>query len=236
MRKLLVVSFAFFCLSAFADSPSDFTRAKKIALGLFEGHQTTLYCHCQYSANKDVDLHSCHMDSANGRSRANRMEWEHMVPASHLGRGHACWTENLCTSSKGHKYHGRSCCERIDKAFRHKESELFNLWLADGVINQMRQDYDFANLSFEKNSYGCQFGVDNQHHLVEPDDSSKGVVARASLFMAEHHGISWSDEQIALFNNWNAQFPPSQWERQWEQAVAKIEGYHNHFITDAPLY
>lgn len=236
MNRLITLFFCFsltFIQPSYAQSPKDFPKAKQIALELFSKHPSTLYCHCQFNQSKDVDLASCHMQSAHSSKRAYEMEWEHMVPASHLGRGHACWTQDLCTNSHGHGYHGRKCCEHIDSAFKHKEAELFNLWPADGVINQLRQDYDYANLPHNDNTYGCDFSIDNHQHLVEPFGSAKGTVARASLFMEEHYDIELSHEQHEQFLEWSHLYPPSQWEKDWDQAVFKVEGYHNRFITEA---
>lgn len=230
---LLVCTFSLSVSSVYAESPNDFPKAKQIALELFNAHSKTLYCRCDFTHSKDIDLSSCHMESANQNKRAKGMEWEHMMPASHLGRGHACWTQNLCTNSHGHPYHGRSCCEHIDKVFKHKEAELFNLWPADGAINQVREDYDYANLPLNTMTYGCQFSVDKHRHLVEPSAAAKGIVARASLFMEEHYDIAVTAKQHELFLQWSHLYPPSQWEKEWDEAVYRIEGYHNHFITDA---
>ncbi len=216
----------------YAESPADFDKAKKTGIKIFITHRNTLYCHCNFDTEKHITLSSCHMQSAKNHTRAFKMEWEHMVPASHLGKGHACWTENLCTDSHGKKYHGRACCSHIDSVFKHKEAELFNLWPADGYINQLRADYDYADLPSGDTSSGCNFSVNNKQHLVEPYGDAKGIVARASLFMAEHYHIQWTSEQIERFQNWNHLYPPSKWEREWEESIYKLEGYHNRYIHD----
>lgn len=232
--KRVPVCFAllFIIFQSFATPPASFTKAKQIALSLFSDHTETLYCGCHWNSTKDINLHSCHMEDASSHSRSHTLEWEHMVPASHLGEGRACWTEDLCKNSKGHAYHGRSCCRIIDKVFRQREAELYNLWPSDGLINQLRQNYPYAALPFANNTYGCRFIIDGNAHLVEPDDKAKGIVARASLFMAAHHNIHFEEEDLALFEKWNTLYPPSDWEKKWARLVQKTEGYENPYITE----
>jgi deoxyribonuclease-1 len=229
----LPVFFAFISLSfaVFSTPPSDFTHAKKIASGLFQTHHETLYCDCHWSNTKDVDLESCHMASANSHSRAHEIEWEHMVPASHLGHDRACWKEDLCTTKAGKPFHGRTCCRQVDKEFRTREAELYNLWPSDGLINQLRQNYEYTALPFSNPTYGCRFIIDKTRHLVEPDDKVKGIVARASLFMAHQYNIQFDREQLALFERWDMLYPPTEWEKTWAQSVKQYEGYDNPFIT-----
>lgn len=230
-RIRLVLLFCLVCTISHAAPPSSFSKAKKIALLLFNNHQTTLYCGCHWAKDKKVDLNTCHMDQASSHSRAHEIEWEHMVPASHLGENRACWTQDLCKTRKGKPYHGRTCCRIVDKTFRTREAELYNLWPSDGLINQLRQNYAYAALPYTHDTYGCRFIIDGTAHLVEPNDSAKGVVARASLFMAEHYGIRFDEDQKALFEHWNTLYPPDDWEKEWSRLVKNKEGYENTYIT-----
>lgn len=47
-------------------------------------------------------------------------------------------------------YKGRKCCEKIDATFQRAEAELYNLWPAEGLVNQAR-----ANL-FMADTYGIE--------------------------------------------------------------------------------
>jgi deoxyribonuclease-1 len=229
MRFLMVLLLTF-VTSSFATSPNTFAQAKKIVGQLFVNHQQTLYCQCQYD-KKQVDLASCGMQSADAIKRAHRTEIEHIMAAEHFGHYFQCWREPLC-EHHGKPYKGRACCEKIDASFRHMESELYNLWPAVGLINQARSNYRFSSLQQKGQIYGCQFTIDKTLHRVEPSDAAKGIIARANLFMSEHYGIALSPAQHRLFDAWNKQFPPSQWEITWASHIASIEGYENNFIKN----
>ena len=48
--------------------------------------------------------------------------------------------------------------------------------------------------------------------------------------MAEKYNIELSVSQKKLFEVWNKQSPPTDWEKEWAAQVAKIEGYSNPYI------
>lgn len=208
-------------------SPQNFYEAKKVAKKIFQNHRETLYCHCSYNHNNQINLNSCHMESAKYIARAHRMEWEHMMPVAYFGHSFACWTQSLCYRH-GYAYHGRKCCEKIDKKFKKIEAELYNLWPAVGLINALRSNRPFSVLNKHQLTYGCSITI--QKHSVEPADYAKGTIARAYLFMSYKYTIKLSESQRKLFESWDQQFPPSQWEKAWAKKIAYIEGYSNPWI------
>jgi len=214
-----------------AEPPASFPQAKKLALNIFKQYPVTLYCQCRFDTKKKVDLSSCNMSQAEPIKRAHRIEWEHMMPAENFGRHFPCWREKLCTDKRGRAYRGRKCCEKISPEFRKAEAELFNLWPAVGVINQMRSNYRYSPLEGSHNTYGCNFISDKKLRKAEPADISKGVVARANLFMSDKYQINLSKSQRKIYEAWHQQFPPNAWEQAWAMAVAAIEGYENPYIT-----
>lgn len=79
-RILLIFLFFFHFSAVFANPPANFAQAKKKAEILFQSHRSTLYCHCDYTAKKEIDLLSCQMQEAAARGRrASRVEYEHML-------------------------------------------------------------------------------------------------------------------------------------------------------------
>lgn len=172
------------------------------------------------------------MEAAASKKRALRVEWEHMMPAEHFGKQFQCWQEKIC-SSKGTPYKGRRCCEKVDRAFQQAEGELYNLWPAEGLINQARSNYRYAELESKSDYFGCSFKVDKELRKAEPDDEVKGIVARANLFMADRYHILLSASQRKLFMAWNNRFPPDYWEMEWAAKVAEMEGYSNPYIIQA---
>ena len=106
-----------------------------------------------------------------------------------------------------------------------------------GVINQARSNYRYGlipdGLKIKNSSYQCPVAINKGLRVIEPNDDAKGIVARASLFMAQHYNIHLSKAQRKLFENWNQGFLPSQWEINWARKVSEIEGYQNPYIQKA---
>lgn len=229
IKFVIIIIFSIFQISFAVQAPRNFQEAKKVARILFAANPVTLYCRCKYDASFKVDLDSCGMLSATHIKRARVVEWEHMMPAENIGQQLQCWREKICVS-KGKSYKGRKCCEKIDTRFQKAEAELYNLWPAVGLVNQVRSNYRYSPLPNEDDFFGCNFKVDKTLRKVEPADDAKGIVARANLFMSRQYDIQLSDAQRKLFETWNKEFPPSLWEKQWASEVAQIEGYPNPFI------
>ena len=219
-------------LTTFGEAPHTFTTAKRTAGFIFSEYRTTLYCGCKYDVKKRIDLSSCGMQAARAIKRAHRVEWEHMMPAENFGRQLPCWREKICQRKNGTRYRGRLCCERIDHSFKQMESELYNLWPADGEVNRARSNYRFNEINPNTDFYGCSITIDKKLRHVEPSDQAKGIVARANLFMADHYHINLSKSQRKLFNRWNHEQPPTRVEVEWASKVASIEGYTNPYITE----
>lgn len=232
--RCIAVCCAVFMLSdlSFAVRPLNFTQAKDMAGRLFSSNRVTLYCHCRFNLDKEVNLDSCNMQTAKPLQRANRIEWEHMMPAEHFGRKFACWNQSICVNSQnGKSFKGRKCCEKIDEEYRKTEGELFNLWPAVGAVNQLRSNYEFGIVDNKRGYYGCEFDVDPDTKIAEPPDRAKGIVARANLFMADKYHVTLSASERKLFLQWNKQFPPDKWELAWANNVASQVGYENPYIT-----
>lgn len=213
---------------------SSFSLAKKIASHLFQNHRVTLYCRCQYTKSNVVDLSSCNMQLAESIKRAHRVEWEHMMPAENFGKQLRCWTEEICIqNNKRNK--GRQCCEKVDSTFNAMEGELYNLWPSVGLVNQARSNYRYGILEEESTFYGCNFKVNSKLRKAEPSSKAKGIVARANLFMAKKYNLNLSASQKGLFEAWNIQYPPSNFEKQWASNVAEIQGYKNPYIISEKI-
>jgi len=228
--KIVPIVFSLLLSTAQAEPPKNFSKAKRVASKLFASNPYTLYCHCPYDKYKKIDLKSCGMSEAKRNRRANRLEWEHIMPVSSYVKHYQCGREKLCKKKNGKSYGGRKCCEKIDKSFQMAESELYNLWPAVGLVNGSRRDYKYSMLGTNKPFYGCNFKLDKTSRKVEPDNTAKGIVARASLFMSQKYNIKLSKSQRNMFEVWDKQNLPSKYELEWAKKVAAIEGYQNPFI------
>ena len=119
-----------FCIissAAFAAAPERFDEAKIVAREKIYYDQNrnpqgegTLYCGCQWEwtgkSGGRIDLNSCGYRVRSQVTRAERIEWEHIVPAWVFGHQRQCWQNG-----------GRKNCVGEDPVFRVMEADLHNL-------------------------------------------------------------------------------------------------------------
>lgn len=91
------------------------------------------------------------------------------------------------------------------------------------------------------NNAGARMGAG----LFEPPDSAKGRVARSMLYFMARYGDQgvlpgnvvnhfWN-ARIQTLMRWNREFPPTEFERQRNSIVEKIQGNRNPFVDDPTL-
>ena len=64
---------------------TSFSKSKKLLLKVYKDNPVTLYCACSFKGKKP-NLFSCGYIPKKDKKRANRIEWEHVVPAHAIGR------------------------------------------------------------------------------------------------------------------------------------------------------
>ncbi len=216
------------------DSPiHNFTEAKKAARIIFRDQRHTFYCGCSFDKHQHIDLGSCGYQIQGDIRRAGRVEWEHIVPVSHLASHLPCWQKPLCCKKNGKCYKGRECCRQIDPEFSKMEGDLHNLVPEIGELNALRSNYRFGMLpSTKAGQFGeCKIKIDPDERRVEPRPEIRGQIARTYFYMAERYHMTLSDSQIQLFNAWNKQYPPEEWEIEWDRRIQAIQGNSNHYIS-----
>ncbi|MDP5253925.1 MULTISPECIES: endonuclease [unclassified Vibrio] len=215
---------------ALAEHPASFATAKRLlATKIYPQHTTSFYCGCpiQWQGRKGIpDLAACGYQVRKQPKRANRIEWEHVVPAWQFGHQLQCW-------QKG----GRKYCARYDQDFKKMESDMHNLTPAIGEVNGDRSNYNFSQWNgMDGVSYGqCTMQVNFKGRKVMPPESSRGAIARTYLYMSQTYGFKLSSSQSKLMQAWNRQYHPSEWECQREIKIADIQGNHNPFVQKACL-
>ncbi|MFO9748030.1 MULTISPECIES: endonuclease [Providencia] len=225
--SFLLLLFTFPLIAA----PATFDEAKvlsKTKVYMDQNHQGegTLYCGCEWNwAGKSggvVDLASCGYQVRKQQNRAQRIEWEHIVPAWVFGHQRQCWQNG-----------GRKNCVSTDAIFRKMEADMHNLAPSIGEVNGDRSNYSYAQLPANAAYvYGqCRSRVDFQQRVFEPRNEVKGQVARVYFYMHDRYNLSMSRQQQQLLMAWDKQYPPSQWEKQRDQRIAAVMGHHNPFVT-----
>jgi deoxyribonuclease-1 len=209
-----------------------------------------VYCGCPFApaergSGLRVDLAACGFVTAGSPERAERIEWEHAVPAAAFGRSFVEWREgsDRCVDAKGKRYRGRRCA-RTSPEFARMEGDLHNLFPVVGEVNAARGDLPMGILdppSTEPAHHrarettrftGCASSVEEGVFL--PRREVRGDLARAYKYMA----AAYPDRRIvdpdhrAIFDQWDREDPPDAWERERNRRIAAVQGNPNPFIAD----
>lgn len=221
MRYLVLF---FIPLIAFAQ-PKNFAEAKRLANQIYFDNKTELYCGCSYQA-KQIDLKSCGYIPRKNQQRAERIEWEHVVPASVFGRQLQCWQKGK-----------RKGCIKNDPNYNLIEADLHNLIPVIGEINQDRNDFQYSWLPDTPSKYGqCQTVVDFKKRKMMPRKEVRGIVARISLYMYERYNLRLSKQDKQLFDAWDKTYPVTQWEKVRNQRTACIMGWGNNYVSKVNIW
>lgn len=204
---------------------------------VYYDYQYSFYCNCEFSyelVDKSikalVNQESCGYIPRKNVNRGRYIEWEHVVPAWVFGHTRKCWREELCIDSKGNRYKGRKCCEKIDDVFKAMEADMYNLYPAVGELNADRNNFRYGIIYGEERKYGaCDFEVKDK--VAEPKEDIRGDIARTYFYMEDTYGVRISDKQRKLFQVWDNQDPVSEWERIRADRIEAIQGNKNKFIT-----
>uniref|UniRef100_A0A486XI35 Endonuclease I n=1 Tax=Rheinheimera sp. BAL341 TaxID=1708203 RepID=A0A486XI35_9GAMM len=214
-------------------APATFDRAKIEARQFIyhdRNNQGDFYCGCNWEwtgrSGGRVDLQSCGYQVRAQQTRAERTEWEHVVPASNFGRARQCWQNG-----------GRKNCNDTDPVFNSMEADLHNLTPAIGEVNADRSNFNFTMLPQAKPQHGqCPVKVDFSARAVEPRDAIKGQIARIYFYMHDRYNLNMSRQQQQLLMAWDKQFPATEWERERDKRIAKHMGHHNPFVTGERIW
>jgi len=168
--------------------------------------------------------------------RANRIEWEHIVPAHAFGQSFKEWREGHpeCVNSKGKSFKGRNCARKMAIPFRYMESDMYNLVPAIGEINGLRSNYSFAMIPGEKRDFGvCDMEIEGRKAELRPE--VRGNIARTCFYMNAAYlgrGVI-SRKNRKLFDAWNKQDSVDSWECERAERIEQIQGNENPFVKRA---
>lgn len=225
MYKKLVIALLFVPALSVSAHPANFSRAKKEAVKIYQDHTKTFYCGCDFNfkgkkgAGKP-DLKSCGYKIRKEKKRANRIEWEHIMPAWQFGHQMKCWQE------------GTQNCHKFP-AFKKMESDLHNLVPAIGEVNGNRSNYRFTQWSGTHGAtYGqCPMQIDFKKRSAMPPASVRGNIARTYLYMSDRYKIRLSKSQKRLMSAWDKTDPVTKWECKRNKRIAAVQGNDNKFVT-----
>jgi len=203
-----------------------FARSKRIlATKIYRLHQKTFYAGCDYEirGKKLVPIaDTCGFHYRKNPKRADRIEWEHIVPAWYFGHVFKCW-----------KNGGRKECRDTNAKFRQMEADMHNLVPSIGEINGDRSNYPYGNIRGEKRVYGkVDMEIESSKRVAEPKKSILGDIARTYFYMHDRYNMYISPEQEKMLIKWNNQDPVTRWEKKKNLLVKDIQGDDNEYISN----
>ncbi|PCJ17358.1 MAG: endonuclease I [Candidatus Cloacimonadota bacterium] len=216
-------------------------KLKKIEVECKEdSYQEICYDEIQVTRKKlhvKPDLPSCGYEIKGSGLRANRIEWEHVVPAHHLA--HAwddIWKNGHkdCITAKGKKYKGRRCVQKVVPQYKYMQADMHNLYPSIGEINGYRRDYQVAIIPGEVMEFGkCDVEIFSQK--FEPAPSTRGEVARTYFYMDQAYGkyFDLNKNLEKMLKSWAKSDPPNAWECERNLLIANIQGNENQVVTKA---
>ena len=209
-----------------------FDEAKRIMKKLYADRPYTFYCGCHFN-EAGIDFSSCGFKPYKDLKRAQRVEWEHIVPAADFGRAFPAWRQGdpRCRDRRGKAFKGRSCAKLVSVVFNRMESDLYNLVPAIGEVNGMRRDYPVGLLPDSPPIFGqCRTKI--ARGMIEPREEVRGFIARTYKYMNDSYRgrgiISAKNEK--LFEAWDKQYAPNPDEVLRARRIAKIQGNINRFV------
>ncbi len=226
---------------AFAQSPERFATAKKLLAGIHEdiGHLQTLYCGCPYvrtsRSGGDIDREACGLEARKNEKRSDRVEWEHVVPASWFGSHRTCWKDGhaLCgKKTNGKPLKGRECCLKpgVDPDFQAAHNDPHNLFPAGGEVNGDRSANPYGTVEGEPRRYGaCDFEIGGKPRVAEPTTHVRGEIARAMLYMSQRYRADVRMTRETLLD-WHEADPPDGWELERAKRIEAATGLEHPYI------
>lgn len=233
---LILLNLITFSVSSFAKNQfiSSFSKAKILLHeNIYFDHRKSLYCNANFNELKVVEFPKGFLSNKYIK-RANRIEWEHVVPAESFGKGFTEWTNGhlKCVTRNGDLYKGRRCADKINREFKYMASDMYNLFPAIGSVNALRSNYNFEILddSIESDFGSCDMRIDKKK--AQPPKQARGRIARAYLYMDyTYNQFEMSSRQRSLMTLWNKQYPVTKWECLRANRIKAIQG-NNHVIYD----
>ena len=231
---LIIISFFFLISQAFSQNTeiTSFSDSKELLLEIYQDHPVTIYCGCSYKGKKP-NLSSCGYISKNNKKRANRIEWEHIVPAHSFGRTFEEWVNGHpeCVNNKGKIFKGRLCAEKMSEEYRRIQADMYNLYPAIGEVNARRSNNPMAIIKGEAREYGkCDIEIKSKK--VEPRESIRGDIARTYMYMDSVYsgrGII-SEKNRKLFEAWDNSDPVDEWECERSRSIETIQDNINEIV------
>ncbi len=203
---------------------TNFSKAKRI-LKESKLYTNDFYCGC---ALDEID--TC-LDKSITNTRASKVEWEHLIPASRFGKTFTTWDKSEGCSS------ARECAGK-DSEFSRMEADLYNLKPVNGYVNLIRSDSKYGDRLFGKNkilSSKCKFKADGK--VAVPHDSIRGDIARVYLYFAASYSNHFrlDKNEVEQYVRWSNIDPVDENELKISDKIFELQGNLNPYVYCSKL-
>lgn len=237
LYKILTLILIIISFNTYAE-PKNFEDSKHYVKKVYQGNEKTFYCGCDYTyrgrTGGVINHKSCgYKIRSNGIpseaviSRASRLEYEHVVPASWYGRQLQCWQNG-----------GRENCKKTSTDFNIMESDIINLVPSIGQINGDRSNHKFGIITSKiEPQYGsCDFKVDFKNKIAQPKPEIRGEIARIMFYMYDAYGMRMSKQDSQLYIAWHNMYPVSDWEIEKNRRFKQLIKRENEFVSGKKVW
>lgn len=183
------------------------THPKKLLLSIYTTHPFTFLSDTSFNTAGKAQTTLC----ASCPSQEVSIQWMNIVSPKYYFSNKMCYEEKLCIDNKGTRFGGIRCCRKKDMVFNQFENDLHHL------VPELP--------TFKKliNHYGCG--------KLTPNDKLKGIIGRMFLYMNLKYKLSLPRSEKILYEKWNREYPPCEWERKRNKIIKNIQGDANPYIT-----
>lgn len=227
MKNLLILITILFSSQVLAQNTRipNFSNSKKILKKFPVFYQETLYCGCKIINKNKVDMNSCGYIPPSSSSRAGKVEWEHIVPASALSEG-VYYNKSLCG-----KKSKRACLEKTNPNYSFRISDLYNLHAEDGLVNLIRSDKPIEEVLVSDKSFG-RCDIKSSKRGFTPRKEAKGFVARTYLYMDKAYPTAKvvSNKNRKLYEAWSKMYPVTKEECARAKMIETLQLNENEFV------
>jgi Endonuclease I len=227
----LLLLFPVLSLAGGNSTNDSFAQAKKMLGQVYADHRITFYCGATYDVQGNVTLPDG-FTTPKHEKRADKIEWEHSLPAENFGQTFAEWREGSpeCVDNKGKAFKGRKCAEKVNPEYRMMQADMYNLYPAIGAVNAMRSNFNYAMLAGEPSTFGsCDMKISG--NKAEPPARARGQIARTYFYMQDSYSrYHMSRQQEQLMQAWDKQYSVDAWECTRAKRIEKLQGNENKFV------
>ena len=234
MKNIIILLSLIFASNSFAignTTNDSFSHAKKMLGQVYTDHRITFYCGATYDAQGNVTLPDGFITPKHEK-RADKIEWEHALPAENFGQTFVEWREGApeCVDNRSKAFKGRKCAEKVNAEYRMMQADMYNLFPAIGAVNALRSNFNYAMLAGEPATFGsCDMKISG--NKAEPPARARGQIARTYFYMQDSYSrYHMSSQQEQLMKAWDKQYPVDKWECTRAKRIEKLQGNENKFV------